>query len=525
LLCVKGLRGAERRPLSTAPEGTTRGLSTIVIRGAGVATAGYFLTQAITLGSYIVLARLAGPEVFGSFAAAWIIVGVSTFLTESGMSAALIQRRDGLEAAAATAVLSTLATGIGLALIALALSPLVGLYFGSGEIGLLSAALSGVLIVNAATVVPDALMRRRFAFVRRVVVDPVNAAVYGISAVVALTLGMGAWGLVIATYVAGVVRVPIVWIFNRWLPDLRMASFAMWRELASYARHVALSELLREISGVANTALLGRFLGIAPLGGYRFGWRMATEAANPLTSSAYMLLPAFARIAHDLNRFQRAFLRSARLLSAVVFPVSLAVFVLGEQIGVTLLGERWREAGSVLAALAGVTLAVAFVQLASEVFKAANRPDLLPKMTLVRTVASLILMIAFLPLGPTGVAAGVSIAYLLSLAYAWRDIGRVLALPPRTLSGVLVVPALASSGMAVVLAIFVAYVARPENGSTPVRLAWLLLEVAVGALVYLALLFRLSPATVKDLREVIRRFRHGGRDEPLVPPASDDPWI
>ena len=111
------------------------------------------------------------------------------------MSSALIQHNDRLEEAAATAVLSTFFTGAALALIALALSPLVGLYFDTREIGLLAAALSGVLFVNAAGVVPDALMRRRFSFVRRVVVDPISATTYGMVGVESLfTSGMEAWG-------------------------------------------------------------------------------------------------------------------------------------------------------------------------------------------------------------------------------------------------------------------------------------------------------------------------------------------
>ena len=89
----------------------------------------------------------------------------------------------------------------------------------------------------------------------------------------------------------------------------------------------------------------------------------------------------------------------------------------------TLLGEPWREAGRVLAGLAGVTLALGFIQPASEVFKAANRPDLLPRLVLISSVGSIALMIAFLPFGATGVAVGVSIAFLLSAAYAWRRVG------------------------------------------------------------------------------------------------------
>ena len=499
--------------MSASPKARAGGFSTTVIRGTGVTTVGTLLTQVITLGSYVVLARLAGPEVFGTFAAAWIIVGVSAFATESGMMSVLIQRTDRLEEAAATAVLSTFATGAGLALVALAVSPLVGLFFSSREIGLLSAVLSGVLLINAATVVPDALMRRRFAYVRRTVVEPVNAAVYGIVAAVSLSLGMGAWGLVLATYAAGVVRVSTVWIFNRWLPDLRKASFEMWRELASFARHVALSEFLREISGVANTALIGRFLGVAPLGSYRFGWRMATQASVPLGSSMYMLLPAFARIAHDRDRFQHAFLRSTRLLSTLLLPASVVLLFLGEQLGVALLGEPWREAGRVFAALSGMTLALPLLALAAEVFKAANRPNLLPRTMLVRTLGSLILMVAFLPLGATGVAAGISIAFLVATAYALRVAGRVLALPLRSLAGVFATPTLASAGMAAALALFVIYAAGGDNASTAAQLGWLAIEAVVAVVVYAAILLRLSPGTITELREIARRLRGGGREE------------
>ena len=66
----------------------------------------------LTLGFYIVLARLATPEEFGQFAAASIVVNVGLLFTESGMLAALIHRRDRIEAAASTAVVSTALGGL-----------------------------------------------------------------------------------------------------------------------------------------------------------------------------------------------------------------------------------------------------------------------------------------------------------------------------------------------------------------------------------------------------------------------------
>jgi PST family polysaccharide transporter len=280
----------------------------------------------------------------------------------------------------------------------------------------------------------------------------------------------------------------------------------MWRQLASYARHVAVSEFLREISDVVNVAIVGRFLGITTLGAFRFGSRMAMEAATPLAASLYVLLPAFARIASDLSRFQRAFLRSAHLLSTIVFPASFALLLLGEQLTITLLGERWREAGRVLSGLAGMTLGLVLIYLVTEVLKAANRPDLLPRMLLVRTVGTIILMIAFLPMGATGVAAGVSIAFMIAAAYGLRDVCRVLALPVRTLADALLAPILASVCMTAVLAPFVIYIVHVEHASTAARLGWLAIELTIAFTVYTAVLLKISPPTVSELKRVLERL-------------------
>jgi O-antigen/teichoic acid export membrane protein len=479
----------------------------VVVRGASFTGVGSILTQVVTLASYIVLARLAGPSVFGAFAAAWILVGVSTLLAESGMGAAIIQRSERLEEAAATAMLSTLAAGVGLSAVALAASPLVGLYFHSREIGLLAAALSGVLFLNAVTVVPDALMRRRFSYVKLMIVDPLNALTYGGAGAVALAVGMGAWGLLVATYAAGVVRVTAVLILGRWVPDFRRASFSMWRELAHYARHVVAGSVVREIGGIATTALLGRFLGVAPLGEYRFGWRMATQAGLPvIAASTHVLLPAFARIADDLERFQAAFLRSTRVVTLLVLPISFALVPLGEPTAVTLLGSSWRTTGHVLAALAGVAAALPAISIATEVFKAANRPDLLPRMSLLLTIAMLALMAALIPFGVVAVGGGMSVAYLLTAAYAFAQVGRILVLPMRRLGASLAGPVVAAAGMAGVL-FGLRWVWSVPTGTTVAQLAWLGASLLVAVAAYASLVRLVAASAARELVQAVRILR------------------
>jgi O-antigen/teichoic acid export membrane protein len=487
------------------------GLEATVVRGATFAGIGFALTQAVALAFYVVMARLAGPSVFGAFAAASLVVGVTSLFAESGTQGALIQRRDRLEEAAATAVITTFAAGIGLSLVALASAPLVGLYFHNGTIGAAAAAMSGVLFLNAATAVPDALMQRRFSFLRRVVVDPLNMATYGIVGTITLATGMGIWGLVVATYAAGVVRVSSAWILNRWRPNLRLASWSMWRELASFGRHIVASELLRETSTIANIALIGRIFGTAPLGQFRFGQRLATQIGTPIAvASAYVLFPALSRIADDEQRLRAASRRSLRIISAAVFPLGLALIPLGEPLVEVLLGRRWAEAGRVLAALCGVTMTLPLVQTASEICKAANAPRYLPRINGVAAITSVGLLVAGIPFGVVAVAAALSVASTVVAAYSLNAVANVIRYSVGGLLAELAPAAIAATISALVASGMRA--ALPHGRQTSTTLGLLLLEGSVAALCYLVALRHIGPALFAELVNVVgRRDTRGHR--------------
>jgi O-antigen/teichoic acid export membrane protein len=111
-----------------------RDLTSTVVRGVSLAGTGYLLAQVLNLGFFVILARLLKPADFGEFAAATVLISLSMLVTESGLASAVVQRRDQLEAAAATAVVATAVSGISISLLALVTAPLIGAFFHSSEI-------------------------------------------------------------------------------------------------------------------------------------------------------------------------------------------------------------------------------------------------------------------------------------------------------------------------------------------------------------------------------------------------------
>ncbi len=493
------------------PEIGSGGLGETVARGVGMAGIGYVAAQLLTLGFYLVLARLLTPHQFGLFAAGSLLVTFGALFTESGMMAALIHRADRLEEAASTAVLAAFAGGLGFGLLCVASAPLVGFFFGSGEIGEIAAAMSGVLLIRSLIVVPEALLQRRFSFLRRMVIQPVGVIALGSSAIVAASNGLGAWSMVIGYYAAATVDVVLSWALVRWRPNFRIASFRMWRELVGYGRHVLASMIVLRLSEGVPVALLGRFVGSNPLGQFRYAERMSgVPLLVVIQSASYVLFPALARITDDRERFRAACMRSLRLMCAVAFPLGLILIPLGVPLAVIVFGEVWRNSGYATMALAGVPVGGAVVAFATEVVKADGRPDVLVRLQTVILVVGAVAMVALLPLGLIGIAIGTSLGSLAGGVYSMRKAANLIDVSSmQLLRGIWPVGLAAGLMAAALVPIQFALIDASSLGTLD-GLALIVGEGIAAALLYLGLLRLFAPATAGDLNSLLggllRRF-------------------
>jgi O-antigen/teichoic acid export membrane protein len=502
-------RERSSEPLERVPQDLTG----VVVRGAGIAGAGYLGTQALTIASYLALARLVTPTDMGEFAAGSLVT-IGALFAESGMLAALIHRRDRVDEAAATAVVATLAAGVLFMFLGLAAAPLIGLFFGSREIGLVAAALSGYVLVRQAAVVPEALLQRRFSFLRRLVTEPASVVAFGVTAIVAAAYDLGVWALVAGTYAAVVTQAAGAWALVRWRPNLRRASFGLWRELVGYGKHVTAAGLVRHGTSETGTIFVGRFLGTAPLGQFQYAYRVAQRPLAALVSSVtYVVFPAFARIADDEERFQVAFRRTIRWLSVVALPMSFILFPLGEPAVVILFGERWQEGGEALTWMAAYTAGWAYVSLAEHVAKSVGRPDVVLRLDLAALAATVALTAALVELGLVGVAVALSASASVAALYAFAWIVRLTGTSPRTIASEVAGPVVAALVMAVAVYVLDRVVVDAGARGTVMGFVALAGELLVGGVVYCAVLAALAPQTARELLDAVASRLRPARPE------------
>jgi O-antigen/teichoic acid export membrane protein len=491
------------------------GLGETVVRGVGMAGLGYVGAQVLTLGVFLVLARLISPHEFGVFTAGSVFATFGALFTESGMMAALIHRKDRIEEAAATAVLATFAGGIAFSLASLAASPLLGLLFHDHRVGEIGAAMSGVLLIRSVIVVPEALLQRRFSFLRRMVIQPVGVIALGVGSIIAAANGLGAWSMVIGYYAAALIDAILSWGLVKWRPDFRKASFGMYRELVAYGRHVLASIMVLRLNEQVPVVLLGRFVGSNPLGQYRYAERMSsTSLLVVIQSASYVLFPALARITDDRERFRQACLRSLRLMCAVAFPLGLILVPLGVPLAVIVFGETWKDAGYATMALAGVPVGGAIVGFATEVVKADGKPQVLVNLQAVMLVVTIVASVALLWIGLIGVAVGTSIGALAAGAYALWKTRSLLESSVREMLGSILPSAVAAMVMAGALVPVQFALIDASSLGTIGGLALIAAESLVAAVIYLGCLRLLAPSTAGDLFSLLRKLTDRLRHRP-----------
>lgn len=480
------------------------GLAGVLRRGAVISAAALAFTQVVTFVQTLVLARVLSPAEVGLYYSGTVLTTLMVTVSEGGLRNALVQRRGDVEVAANTVFWASLGAGALWTVLALAASPVIALVFHSAAAGLVAAASSGSLVLYSLTYVPDSLLQRRFDFRQRMFVQPSVTVTFAVGSVVLCALGMGIWGLVLASYASVLVWITATWTLARWRPRRGYASFAVWREMARFGFPLLAGALMDRAKETIDTVVVGRAFLPSTVGNYRYGRRLGTLPGTVIIEiGSYVLFPAFAHTASDPPRFRQAFLRALRALWFAAIPLAGMLIAFGPAVTVILLGARWQAAGVMFAALAGSAPGVAMAAVGFETIKGHGRTSLLNWVNGAGFVAGIGLLFALLPLGLLGVGLSLSATSLTSGFLGLWLARRTIGVEPGALSRILL-PPLVAAGVSTPLWYAVEHmVGHADNRGPLLGLGILVLE-ALGLLsTYLVVLKAVSPRWLRDLKQAV----------------------
>ncbi|MEO8133087.1 MAG: lipopolysaccharide biosynthesis protein [Betaproteobacteria bacterium] len=494
--------GRDPRIMAACFRPTTEDLGGRVVRGAVWIAALVVLRMVLTIGSTAVLARLLVPADYGVIAMATVVTELASMLCMFGIPMIITQlprltRLDLDSAFWFSAILGTF-----MAALIVATSPLAAELFKEPGLAPVLCAMSLMVLLEEVSAVQLSITNR-LLLVRCEFVCQISSLIVRIGVSVALAVaGLGVWSLVWGSVAGRAVYFALLWWFIPYVPRLRFNPRFLrrnWRVGGSYFD----SAVLFFFGSNMDTAAVGRMFGVVQLGFYQTAFALPEELRSRIALAIQrVLFPAFALLQSDHSAFRYGLLRSLRILATIIVPMGVGMAVLADPIVRVLYGDRWLPVVPLLQFAAIVGIVRALQSFLGNTYRAKGRPDLEFKigMALVPLLALAILIGSLW--GIAGVAAGILVFSLVSLASTYFGL-RLIQLGPLAVFQSLLPASAAAAFMGACLHLLDTMDAIP--GST--ALLELAASVAMGVLLFLLPLLLLSRKTLDDMGSVVRLLR------------------
>ncbi|MFI2562880.1 oligosaccharide flippase family protein [Paenarthrobacter sp. NPDC018779] len=314
-----------------------------------------FVTRLGTIGIGIALARLLGPEEFGTYAVAFVALIAVLSFNELGVSLAIVRWPGDPKHIAATVTTISTACSVVLFAASYVAAPYFAAAMGNEAATDVVRLLATCIVFNGLVATPAALLQRNFRQGQRMAIDQVNVWLGAGVSLVLVIAGMGAMSLAVGRVAASIVSAVLFVVFSP-LPYRFGFSRKAARELLSFGLPLAGASLVVFSVGYVDQLVAGKMLGPVTLGLYVMAFNMAGWPAALLSQPLRSVAPAmFARLQDNPEDMRAALLSLLGALSAVLLPVCAVMMGCAVALVTLVYGDAWSLAGLALVWLAPLT--------------------------------------------------------------------------------------------------------------------------------------------------------------------------
>jgi len=317
-----------------------RNLDKVFVRGVAWTAAVKWLSQVLTWGITVIVARLLVPSDYGLVGMAAIYINLFTLFSEFGIGTAVVTLQDLSEDQVSQ--LNTLSLFLGLlgSMISAAAAIPLGKFFHAPNLPLVVIVLSGGFIVSGIRTVPYSLLQKELRFKLLAVIEGLQGVVQALVTLVLAFLGFGYWALVLGILSFSVTPTCLVLIWRR--HRFAFPKVSSIRKAIRYSRQIVIGRLCWASYNDSDFIIAGRVLGEAPLGVYTLAWTLAHTPLEKLTTLVNRVTPSvFAAIQTDSEALRRYLRNITGVMALMIFPATIGLALLAPEFVPLVLGSKW----------------------------------------------------------------------------------------------------------------------------------------------------------------------------------------
>ncbi|MCQ3936876.1 MAG: hypothetical protein DPW18_07490 [Chloroflexi bacterium] len=385
-------------------------VKTKAAKGMGWTYLSFGLAKVLNLVAISILARLLIPEYFGMVALATLTMDYLSVISDLGLGAALIQKRDRIEEAANIAFIFNVSAGILLTAAAFLIAPYAAVFFKEPQVTSVLRYLGLTFTITSFGSVQNVLLQRELNFRRKIVPELGNTLIKALISISLAFAGFGVWALVFGQLAGAAFSSLLLWIIVPWRPKFTWDT-TLAKDMFKYGLSIMGNNAISIWEDSFDYFIIGLLYTPAALGIYTLAYRLPqTLVLNILWIMTAVLFPAFSSLQSQMDILKKSFLSVMRYVELLVTPICLGMFIAADPLIRVAFGDQWLDAIPILQALSLYAWVVSIGFHVGDVYKAIGRPDILIKISIPMFVIRLFL----LWLGAQYSLVGVGIAHLVA---------------------------------------------------------------------------------------------------------------
>ncbi|HEX5104477.1 MAG TPA: oligosaccharide flippase family protein [Pirellulaceae bacterium] len=333
-------------------------------------------SQLVSLGVLAVMYRLVKPEEYGLFAAALPAVMLPRMAATLGLSTAVLQEPELSHEQKSGLFWLSVVLGLAAAAVTAVCGPLLAAAYNQPPLAEICLALAGATIIAVLGNQHLALLERELKLREASAARLVALVSGGLAGVLTARRGAGVWALVAQQYAELAVLTVWVWMLEPWRPGWPGPA-ARLRQFVAFSTSYSLSQLVNYAALNLDKIVIPLALGAAGervLGLYSQAQNLMMRPVSVLTSPLTgVMVAGLAKARDDQALRTELAAKFFRLAGVGLLPCAVGLAVVAPDVMLVLGGQRWSEAGMLLAVLAPAIVAHGLNNLAAYVLSSAGR--------------------------------------------------------------------------------------------------------------------------------------------------------
>lgn len=298
-------------------------------------------TQGIQFIVQIVLARLLLPEDYGLIAIIIIFIAMANVFVESGLSTALIQKKDVDDVDLSSVFYLSLFIATLLYIVLFFTAYLVGDFYQKPLLIPIMRVSSLSLFFGAFNSIQNAVVARNLEFKKLFFSSTGAIIVSGIVGIYMAYKGYGVWSLVIQQLSNQLLAIINLWFTVRWRPQ-RLFSIKRAKKLFSFGWKLLIASLINTLFVNLRSLTIGKIYNPEMLGFYNRGQQFPAVVIKNINGTIQsVMFPVLSSKQDNVSKVKDMVRRSLATTCFIIFPVMIGLLVIAEPLVKLLLTDKW----------------------------------------------------------------------------------------------------------------------------------------------------------------------------------------